>query len=93
MQDHRTLPRVEMELVLTGKKIEFSPSCAEVAKHTKKKPDCRAIYVVSETFHQTPVQLLKVADMIISVVHEMNKLLREVNYFYNNNKNHKSKLS
>jgi dynein heavy chain len=47
-QDHRTLPRVEMELVLTGKKIEFSPSCAEVA------------------------------DMIISVVHEMNKLLREV---------------
>ena len=37
-----------MELVLTGKKIEFSPSCAEVA------------------------------DMIISVVHEMNKLLREV---------------
>ena len=30
IQDHRTLPRVEMELVLTGKKIEFSPSCAEV---------------------------------------------------------------
>ena len=29
-QDHRTLPRVEMELVLSGKKIEFSPSCAEV---------------------------------------------------------------
>ena len=47
-QDHRTLPRVEMELVLSGKKIEFSPSCAEVT------------------------------DMIISVVHEMNKLLREV---------------
>ena len=46
-QDHRTLPRVEMELVLSGKKIEFSPSCAEVT------------------------------DMIISVVHEMNKLLRE----------------
>ena len=34
--------------------------------------------MVSETFHQTPVQFLKVADMIISVVHEMNKLLREV---------------
>ena len=47
-QDHRTLPRVEMELVLTGKKIEFSPSCVEVA------------------------------DMTISVVHEMAKLLREV---------------
>ena len=30
-QDHRTLPRVEMELVLSGKKIEFSPSCAEVS--------------------------------------------------------------
>ena len=29
-QDHRTLPRVEMELILTGKKIEFSPSCSEV---------------------------------------------------------------
>jgi hypothetical protein len=40
--------RIEMELVLVGKRIEFSPTCAEVT------------------------------DMIVSVVHEMNKLLREV---------------
>ena len=49
MQDHRTLPRVEMELVLTGKKIEFSPSCAEVAKH------CSDCLVIFEPFHQTPI--------------------------------------
>ncbi|XP_023332854.1 dynein heavy chain 12, axonemal [Eurytemora carolleeae] len=47
-QDHRTLPRIEMELVLSGKRIEFSPTCTEVT------------------------------DMIVSVVQEMNKLLREV---------------
>ena len=40
--------RIEMELVLVGKRIEFSPTCSEVT------------------------------DMIVSVVHEMNKLLREV---------------
>ena len=76
IQDHRTLPRVEMELVLTGKKIEFSPSCAEVTD------------IQNVPLHQANLftNALKVADMIISVVHEMNKLLREVLLLPNENK-------
>ena len=46
--DPRKLPRIEMELILQGNKVCFSPSISEVS------------------------------EMILSVISEMNKLLREV---------------